>query len=69
MSKPARGWNDQAHTALLIALLDEVKGGKQVITKATERLKEMGYSYSFDAVKYCCTPLALDHAPHLTVIC
>lgn len=52
MSKPARGWNDEAHTALLICLLDEIKGGKPVITKATERLNQMGYQYSYDAVKY-----------------
>ena len=58
MSKPIRGWNDQAHTALLICLLDEVKGGKAVITKATERLNQMGYQYSYDAVKYCCPPAA-----------
>ncbi|KAK3191313.1 hypothetical protein K4F52_002523 [Lecanicillium sp. MT-2017a] len=52
MSKPVGRWNDEAHTALLIALLDEVKGGKAVVTKATERLNEMGYNYTYNAVKY-----------------
>lgn len=52
MSKPVGRWNEEAHTSLLIALLDEVKGGKAVVTKATERLNEMGYNYTYNAVKY-----------------
>lgn len=49
--KPARGWNATSHEALLLALIDEIKPSKAVITQVTTRMKDAGYTYSYDAIK------------------
>ena len=49
---PNRGWDEASHMALLLAFIDEIKPGKQVITGVTQRMKEKGWSYSYDAIKY-----------------
>lgn len=48
---PSRGWDASSHEALLFAILDEVKPRKAFLMNVTERMKDMGYSYSFDAIK------------------
>ncbi|POR34159.1 Uncharacterized protein TPAR_05653 [Tolypocladium paradoxum] len=47
---PSRGWDATSHEALLLAFIDEIKPNKAVITLVTERMKEMGYTYSYDAI-------------------
>lgn len=49
--KPVRGWNATSHEALLLALLDEIKPNKAILTQVTARMTEAGYSYSYDAIK------------------
>lgn len=51
-SKPARGWDATAHEALLLCVIDEIKGGKAFLTEVTRRMQERGYTYSYDAIKY-----------------
>lgn len=51
-SKPARGWDAAAHEALLLCVIDEIKGGKVFLTEVTRRMQERGYRYSYDAIKY-----------------
>lgn len=51
-SKPSRGWDAAAHEALLLCVIDEIKGGKAFLTEVTRRMQERGYSYSYDAIKY-----------------
>jgi hypothetical protein len=51
-SKPTRGWDAAAHEALLLCVIDEIKGGKAFLTEVTRRMQERGYSYSYDAIKY-----------------
>lgn len=51
--KPVRGWNATSHEALLLALLDEIKPNKAIITQVTARMTDAGYSYSYDAIKLC----------------
>ncbi|KAF4126452.1 hypothetical protein GMORB2_0188 [Geosmithia morbida] len=47
---PARGWDASSHESLLFAILDEVKPKKAFLMNVTERMKNMGYSYSYDAI-------------------
>lgn len=51
-NKPARGWDAAAHEALLLCVIDEVKGGKPFLTEVTRKMQARGYSYSYDAIKY-----------------
>lgn len=51
-SKPTRGWDAAAHEALLLCVIDEIKGGKAFLTEVTRRMQERGYHYSYDAIKY-----------------
>lgn len=51
-NRPARGWDAAAHEALLLCVIDEIKGGKAFLTEVTRRMQERGYSYSYDAIKY-----------------
>lgn len=47
-----RGWDQASHEALLMALIDEIKPGKAVLTEVTKRMKDAGWQYSYDAIKY-----------------
>ena len=58
--KPARGWNATSHEALLLALIDEIKPNKAIITQVTTRMSAAGYSYSYDAIKLFISILYLD---------
>lgn len=49
--KLTRGWDAQSHEDLLLCFIDEFKPGKPVLQSITERMKDQGYSYSYDAVK------------------
>lgn len=49
--KPVRGWNAASHEALLLALIDEIKPNKAIVTQVTARMTDAGYSYSYDAIK------------------
>ncbi|KAK7430567.1 hypothetical protein QQZ08_002859 [Neonectria magnoliae] len=49
-AKPTRGWDPAAHGDLLLAFIAEATASKAVITNVTARLREKGYTYSFDAV-------------------
>ncbi|KAL7922980.1 hypothetical protein ACQKWADRAFT_290889 [Trichoderma austrokoningii] len=49
-NKPARGWDATAHEALLLCVIDEIKGGKAFLTEVTRRMQERGYTYSYDAI-------------------
>ncbi|CAI6096914.1 unnamed protein product [Clonostachys chloroleuca] len=51
-SKKARGWDENSHLDLLLCFIYETKATKAVITNITERMKLMGHTYSFDAIKY-----------------
>lgn len=51
-NKPTRGWDAAAHEALLLCVIDEVKGGKAFLTEVTAKMQARGYSYSYDAIKY-----------------
>lgn len=57
---PSRGWDATSHEALLLAFIDEIKPNKAMITLVTERMKEMGYTYSYDAIK-CFHPFISCH--------
>ncbi|KAL6871147.1 hypothetical protein J3F83DRAFT_734403 [Trichoderma novae-zelandiae] len=48
--KPARGWDATAHEALLLCIIDEVKGGKVFMTEVTKKMQARGYTYSYDAI-------------------
>ncbi|RSL55985.1 hypothetical protein CEP54_009097 [Fusarium duplospermum] len=50
--KPSRGWDANSHEDLLLTLLEEMKPSRAVLTSVSERMREKGYSYSFDAIKY-----------------
>ncbi|KAM6477773.1 hypothetical protein HDV62DRAFT_394764 [Trichoderma sp. SZMC 28011] len=49
-NKPTRGWDAAAHEALLLCVIDEVKGGKAFLTEVTAKMQARGYSYSYDAI-------------------
>ncbi|KAK0766921.1 hypothetical protein N5P37_000651 [Trichoderma harzianum] len=49
-NKPTRGWDAAAHEALLLCVIDEVKGGKAFLTEVTRKMQARGYSYSYDAI-------------------
>ncbi|KAL7902533.1 hypothetical protein HDV64DRAFT_240523 [Trichoderma sp. TUCIM 5745] len=49
-SKPTRGWDAAAHEALLLCVIDEIRGGKAFLTEVTRRMQERGYHYSYDAI-------------------
>lgn len=51
-TKTVRGWDERSHEALLLAILDEVKPNKALLTSVTEKMKAAGWSYSYDAIKY-----------------
>ncbi|RFU80944.1 hypothetical protein TARUN_1229 [Trichoderma arundinaceum] len=51
-NKATRRWDATAHEALLLCVIDEVKGGKAFLTEVTRRMQARGYSYSYDAIKY-----------------
>ncbi|KAJ3516386.1 hypothetical protein NM208_g14850 [Fusarium decemcellulare] len=48
--KPARGWDATSHEDLLLAFMDEIKPNKAIITSVTEKMREKGYTYSYDAI-------------------
>jgi hypothetical protein len=50
--RPSRGWDATAHEALLLCIIDEVKGGKALMTEVTKKMQARGYTYSYDAIKY-----------------
>lgn len=50
--KPTRGWDATSHEALLLCIIDEVKGGKAFMTEVTKKMQDRGYTYSYDAIKY-----------------
>lgn len=50
--KPSRGWDANSHEDLLLTLLEEIKPSRAILTSVSERMREKGYSYSFDAIKY-----------------
>lgn len=47
-----RGWDQASHEALLMALIEEIKPGKPVLTEVTKRMNAAGWPYSYDAIKY-----------------
>ncbi|KAL7795252.1 hypothetical protein V8C37DRAFT_401066 [Trichoderma ceciliae] len=49
-NKPTRGWDAAAHEALLLCVIDEIKGGKAFLTEVTRRMQARGYGYSYDAI-------------------
>ncbi|KAL7944413.1 hypothetical protein V8C42DRAFT_346161 [Trichoderma barbatum] len=49
-NKPTRGWDAAAHEALLLCVIDEVKGGKAFLTEVTRKMQARGYTYSYDAI-------------------
>ncbi|CEI69797.1 unnamed protein product [Fusarium venenatum] len=48
--KPTRGWDATSHEDLLLALLEEMKPNKAVLTSVADKMRDKGYSYSFDAI-------------------
>ncbi|RDA90177.1 hypothetical protein CP533_1030 [Ophiocordyceps camponoti-saundersi (nom. inval.)] len=44
------GWDAVAHEALLLCILDEVKPNKAMLTQVTARMKDAGFTYSYDAI-------------------
>jgi hypothetical protein len=50
--KPARGWDASSHEDLLLAILEEIKPNKSDLTSVAEKMRNKGYSYSYDAIKY-----------------
>ncbi|KAJ4254898.1 hypothetical protein NW762_009696 [Fusarium torreyae] len=52
--KPTRGWDATSHEDLLLALLEEIKPNKADLTSVAEKMRNKGYSYSYDAIKYFC---------------
>lgn len=44
-------WDSVAHEALLLCLIDEVKANKAVLTNVTARMKDRGFTFSYDAIK------------------
>ncbi|KAL7822524.1 hypothetical protein V8C26DRAFT_248286 [Trichoderma gracile] len=48
--RPSRGWDATAHEALLLCIIDEVKGGKALMTEVTKKMQARGYTYSYDAI-------------------
>ncbi|KAF5661339.1 hypothetical protein FCIRC_11859 [Fusarium circinatum] len=48
--KPARGWDAASHEDLLLALLEEIKPNKADLTNVAEKMRNKGYSYSYDAI-------------------
>ncbi|RGP66839.1 hypothetical protein FLONG3_8711 [Fusarium longipes] len=49
-SKSARGWNATSHEDLLLALLEEMKPNRAILTNVADKMRTKGYSYSFDAI-------------------
>jgi len=50
-SKPTRGWDATSHEDLLLAILEEIKPSRAILTSVADKMREKGYSYSFDAIK------------------
>ncbi|KPA46695.1 hypothetical protein FLAG1_00271 [Fusarium langsethiae] len=48
--KPARGWDATSHEDLLLALLEEMKPNKAILTSVADKMRDKGYSYSYDAI-------------------
>ncbi|CAJ0551755.1 Ff.00g057340.m01.CDS01 [Fusarium sp. VM40] len=48
--KPARGWDASSHEDLLLAILEEIKPNKSDLTSVAEKMRNKGYSYSYDAI-------------------
>ncbi|KAM0553876.1 hypothetical protein ACHAPJ_007222 [Fusarium lateritium] len=48
--KPTRGWDATSHEDLLLALLEEIKPSKADLTSVAEKMRNKGYSYSYDAI-------------------
>ncbi|KAF4945860.1 hypothetical protein FGADI_11602 [Fusarium gaditjirri] len=48
--KPTRGWDAASHEDLLLALLEEIKPSKADLTNVAEKMRNKGYSYSYDAI-------------------
>lgn len=53
---PTRGWTPAAHEDLLLCFIEEAfaKGDnkKALITGVTEKMKQRGHVFSYDAIKY-----------------
>ncbi|CAG7556683.1 unnamed protein product [Fusarium equiseti] len=49
-SKPTRGWDATSHEDLLLAILEEIKPSRAILTSVADKMREKGYSYSFDAI-------------------
>ncbi|KAF4971385.1 hypothetical protein FZEAL_9867 [Fusarium zealandicum] len=48
--KVGRGWDATSHEDLLLAFMEEIKPNKAIITSVTEKMRDKGYSYSYDAI-------------------
>jgi hypothetical protein len=57
MMATTRGWPAEAHESLLLCFIEEAversDNKKSLIQGITERMKQAGFSYSYDAIKYC----------------
>lgn len=53
--KATRGWDAASHEDLLLALLEEMKPNKAILTSVADKMRTKGYTYSFDAIKYFCS--------------
>lgn len=56
MMATTRGWPAEAHESLLLCFIEEAversDNKKSLIQGITERMKQAGFSYSYDAIKY-----------------
>ncbi|QPC62189.1 hypothetical protein HYE67_004420 [Fusarium culmorum] len=48
--KATRGWDAASHEDLLLALLEEMKPNKAILTSVADKMRAKGYTYSFDAI-------------------
>ncbi|KAF5232101.1 hypothetical protein FAUST_8904 [Fusarium austroamericanum] len=48
--KATRGWDAASHEDLLLALLEEMKPNKAILTSVADKMRTKGYTYSFDAI-------------------
>ncbi|KAM0427328.1 hypothetical protein ACHAPT_007763 [Fusarium lateritium] len=48
--KPSRGWDANSHEDLLLTLLEEMKPTRAILTNVSEKMRQKGYTYSFDAI-------------------
>lgn len=52
MPPTARAWDEDAHVDLLLAYVDELKPNKVATTSVSDRMKDRGYPYSYQAIMY-----------------